>query len=54
MFDPFCTTKDHGTGLGLAISKSIIEAHRGRLTHHPNLPTGACFSVYLPMPEAVP
>jgi two-component system sensor kinase FixL len=54
MFDPFCTTKEHGTGLGLAISKSIIEAHRGRLTHHPNLPTGACFSVYLPMPEAVP
>ena len=51
IFDPFCTTKEHGTGLGLAISKSIIEAHRGRLAYRPNLPTGACFSICLPVAE---
>jgi two-component system sensor kinase FixL len=54
MFDPFCTTKEHGTGLGLAISKSIIEAHRGRLTYQANLPTGACFSIHLPVPDGAP
>jgi two-component system sensor kinase FixL len=53
IFDPFCTTKEHGTGLGLAISKSNIEAHRGRLVHHPNVPTGACFSINLPVLEGV-
>ena len=53
IFDPFCTTKEHGTGLGLAISKSIIEAHSGRLVHLPNLPTGACFSICLPVTEGV-
>lgn len=54
IFDPFCTTKEHGTGLGLAISKSIIEAHRGRLTCQPNLPTGACFSITLPVSGTEP
>lgn len=51
IFEPFCTTKEHGTGLGLAISKSIVEAHRGRLRHLPNLPTGACFSISLPVAD---
>jgi signal transduction histidine kinase len=49
IFEPFCTTKEQGTGLGLAISKSIIEAHRGRLLHLPNRPSGACFLVCLPV-----
>ena len=48
IFDPFCTTKEQGTGLGLAISRTIIEAHRGRLEHCPNMPRGACFAVTLP------
>jgi len=48
IYDPFCTTKEQGTGLGLAISKSIVEAHRGRLSHRPNTPRGACFVVTLP------
>ncbi len=54
IFDAFCTTKDYGTGLGLAISKSIIEAHRGRLEYRPNTPTGACFTIRLPVAQLAP
>ncbi|MFZ2507817.1 MAG: PAS domain S-box protein [Steroidobacteraceae bacterium] len=54
IFDPFCTTKEHGTGLGLAISKSIVEAHHGRLGYRANEPTGACFTIRLPVAPAAP
>jgi two-component system, LuxR family, sensor kinase FixL len=49
LFDPFCSSKPDGTGLGLAISRTIVERHRGTLDHRPNLPTGACFIVWLPL-----
>jgi two-component system, LuxR family, sensor kinase FixL len=49
IFEPFCTTKAHGTGLGLAISRSIVEAHHGRLGYRDNKPTGACFTIRLPV-----
>jgi two-component system sensor kinase FixL len=49
LFDPFCTTKSQGTGLGLAISRTIIKSHQGALEYRPNLPSGACFTVRLPL-----
>jgi len=49
LFDPFCTTKAHGTGLGLAISRTIIKSHQGSLDYRPNTPSGACFTVRLPL-----
>lgn len=49
LFDPFCTTKPNGTGLGLAISRTIVKAHQGALEYRPNLPSGACFTVRLPL-----
>ena len=49
LFDPFCTTKAHGTGLGLAISRTIIKSHQGSLDYRPNNPSGACFTVRLPL-----
>ncbi len=49
LFDPFTTTKDTGSGLGLAMSRTIISRHRGTLDYRPNVPTGACFVLRLPI-----
>lgn len=48
LFHPFFSTKPEGTGLGLAISHTVVRAHGGSLTHHPNTPHGARFSIRLP------
>lgn len=48
VFDSFFTTKPHGTGLGLAITRSIIEAHRGRLSAENRPEGGALFRIVLP------
>jgi len=49
VFDAFYTTKDAGTGLGLSISHSILEAHDGQLTFHPNQGSGVTFVLTLPV-----
>ena len=49
LFDPFCTSKPNGTGLGLAISRTIAKAHQGSLDYRPNVPSGACFTMRLPL-----
>jgi len=49
-FDPFFSTKENGTGLGLAISSTIARAHGGTVGYRPNLPSGACFFIVLPVP----
>jgi two-component system, LuxR family, sensor kinase FixL len=52
LFTPFCTSKTAGTGLGLAMSRTIAEANDGSLDYHPNVPTGACFTLTLPPARA--
>jgi two-component system sensor kinase FixL len=49
LFDPFCSSKPNGTGLGLAISRTIVKSHQGALDYRPNVPSGACFVVRLPL-----
>jgi len=48
IFDSFFTTKPGGIGMGLSICRSIIEAHRGRLTVGPNHPRGTTFTFVVP------
>ena len=38
-----------GTGLGLAISKELMDRMGGEIGYQPNLPTGACFYIDLPV-----
>jgi two-component system sensor kinase FixL len=52
LFTPFCTSKSAGTGLGLAMSRTIAGANDGSLDYHPNMPTGACFTLTLPAAQA--
>jgi signal transduction histidine kinase len=43
-------TREHeGTGLGLSIVKRLVDAHGGRVSVSGNEPTGAVFSVLLPI-----
>ena len=51
LFNPFYTTKETGTGLGLAISRSIITAHRGKLSYRPTPGGGTTF--YFTLPQLV-
>ncbi len=49
LFDSFFTTKESGIGLGLAIARSIIDAHRGRISAENNADGGATFRFDLPI-----
>ena len=48
LFEPFVTSKPRGMGMGLAISRSIIDAHRGRLTAEPSPGGGLTVVMALP------
>jgi signal transduction histidine kinase len=48
MFSAFHTTKPDGMGIGLSVSRSIIEAHRGRLSATLNHGPGSTFSFVIP------
>ncbi len=48
LFDPFTSTKAEGMGMGLNICRSIIELHRGQLTHQPRPGGGTIFTITLP------
>ena len=51
LFDAFTSTKPEGMGMGLNICRSIVELHRGQLTHRPRPGGGTIFTVSLPAPE---
>ena len=50
-FEPFVTTKTDGIGIGLTIARTIVEAHRGKMTASNNPEGGATFTVTLPCNE---
>lgn len=49
LFDAFASTKQQGMGMGLKICRSIIELHRGHLSHVPARGGGTVFSISLPL-----
>ena len=51
VFNPFYTTKPvgDGTGLGLSVVHGIIKSHKGDITISDNNPTGAIFTIMLPL-----
>ncbi|CAD0215592.1 Adaptive-response sensory-kinase SasA [Rhizobium rhizogenes] len=52
IYDAFASTKAQGMGMGLKICRTIIELHRGHLTHHAACGGGTVFTVALPLSEA--
>jgi two-component system nitrogen regulation sensor histidine kinase NtrY len=49
LFEPYFSTKKSGTGLGLAIANTVVSDHDGQIKVTDNKPTGAIFTVELPL-----
>jgi two-component system, NtrC family, nitrogen regulation sensor histidine kinase NtrY len=49
LFQPYFSTRGRGTGLGLAIVQRIVADHGGRIRAESNRPTGAKFTLELPV-----
>lgn len=50
LFLPYFSTKNRGTGLGLAIVNHILVEHGAQIRVEDNLPSGARFTVEIPVP----
>lgn len=53
LFDAFVTTKDDGNGLGLAVCRTIVRDHGGLIEAENTPEGGACFTVKLPVKQAL-
>ena len=51
LVEALASTKAQGMGMGLKICRSIIELHRGQLTHRPAEGGGTIFQISLPRAE---
>ena len=51
LFEAFASTKAQGMGMGLKICRSIVELHRGQLSHRPAAGGGTIFQITLPRAE---
>ncbi len=51
IFLPYFSTRDAGMGLGLAIVQRIVSEHRGTIAYSTAAPTGAVFTIDLPVPD---
>lgn len=51
IFDPYFTTKEEGSGLGLWIAQQIVTAHAGTLRACNKQPSGAQFTICLPLQQ---
>ncbi|MCF6289912.1 MAG: ATP-binding protein [Desulfobacterales bacterium] len=49
LFEPYFSTKKTGTGLGLAIASTVVADHDGYIRVRDNEPTGAVFTIELPL-----
>jgi two-component system nitrogen regulation sensor histidine kinase NtrY len=49
LFEPYFSTRKSGTGLGLAIASTVVADHGGQINVTDNEPTGAIFTVELPI-----
>ena len=49
IFEPYFSTRKTGTGLGLAICQTIAKEHNGTIQVADNVPTGAIFTMELPI-----
>ena len=48
LFDAFASTKSQGMGMGLKICRSIVELHRGQISHRAAAGGGTVFRIVLP------
>lgn len=53
IFSPFYSTKEGGTGLGLALCRQIIGEHQGEIQVTSTVGVGSCFTVCLPITNAL-